>query len=240
MEDVVAAVVMALAALVLVAGAGADAPGDLVVLPPPSPATTTTTTTTAANTTTSMTAAAAPAIPTLACSTSPARDLTVCQLTDCGERMPALFPCLSYLQTNTALPNAECCAALQQLSVASLICFCDVTFYPPAGLNISLPLQYAMPSYCNIKTDVCSVCPASLTTPVSLQVTCSKAYGPAPAPARASKKPISVLPIVAGTIIALVLGILAVFIWRSCLHKKKSLRFPDSTQELDGKYILQK
>jgi serine/threonine protein kinase len=38
---------------------------------------------------------------------------------------------------------------------------------------------------------------------------------------------------VAGTIIALVLGILAVFIWRSCLHKKKSLRFPDSTQELD-------
>lgn len=180
MEDVVAAVVMALAALVLVAGAGADAPGDLVVLPPPSPATTTTTT--AANTTTSMTAAAAPAIPTLACSTSPARDLTVCQLTDCGERMPALFPCLSYLQTNTALPNAECCAALQQLSVASLICFCDVTFYPPAGLNISLPLQYAMPSYCNIKTDVCSVCPASLTTPVSLQVTCSKAYGPAPAP----------------------------------------------------------
>jgi hypothetical protein len=39
-----------------------------------------------------------------------------------------------------------------------------------------------MPSYCNIKTDVCSVCPASLTTPVSLQVSCSKAYGPAPAP----------------------------------------------------------
>jgi hypothetical protein len=39
-----------------------------------------------------------------------------------------------------------------------------------------------MPSYCNIKTDVCSVCPASLTTPVSSQVTCSKAYGPAPAP----------------------------------------------------------
>ncbi len=163
MEDVVAAVVMALAALVLVAGAGAGAD---------------------ANTTTSTTAAAAPAIPTLACSTSPARNLTVCQLTDCGERMPALFPCLSYLQTNTALPNAECCAALQQLSVASLICFCDVTFYPPVGLNISLPLQYAMPSYCNIKTDVCSVCPASLTTPVSLQVTCSKAYGPAPAPGK--------------------------------------------------------
>ncbi|KAH8942670.1 hypothetical protein BDL97_13G005100 [Sphagnum fallax] len=178
MEDVVAAVVIALAALVLVAGANADAAGDLVVLPPPSPATTTT----AANTTTSTTAAGAPVIPTLACSTSPARDLTVCQLTDCGERMPALFPCLSYLQTNTALPNAECCAALQQLSVASLICFCDVTFYPPVGLNISLPLQYAMPSYCNIKTDVCSVCPASLTTPVPSQVTCSKAYGPAPAP----------------------------------------------------------
>jgi hypothetical protein len=58
--------------------------------------------------------------------------------------------------------------------------------------------------------------------------------------ARPPKKPISLLPIVAGTIIALVLGILAVFIWRSCLHKKKSLRFPDSTQELDGKYILQK
>ncbi len=45
---------------------------------------------------------------------------------------------------------------------------------------------------------------------------------------------VSVLPIVAGTITALLLGALAVFVWLSCRRKKRAWRFPDATQELDG------
>jgi hypothetical protein len=48
-------------------------------------------------------------------------------------------------------------------------------------------------------------------------------------------KHVSILPIVAGIITALLLGALAVFVWLSCRRKKRAWRFPDPTQELDGK-----
>jgi len=56
----------------------------------------------------------------------------------------------------------------------------------------------------------------------------------AAAAARGGKVHVSVLPIVAGTITALLLGALAVFVWLSCRRKKRAWRFPDATQELDG------
>ncbi|CAM6059844.1 unnamed protein product [Sphagnum tenellum] len=55
----------------------------------------------------------------------------------------------------------------------------------------------------------------------------------AAAAAEGGKVHVSVLPIVAGTITALLLGALAVFVWLSCRRKKKAWRFPDATQELD-------
>jgi len=56
----------------------------------------------------------------------------------------------------------------------------------------------------------------------------------AAAAAQGGKVHVSVLPIVAGTITALLLGALAVFVWLSCRRKKRAWRFPDATQELDG------
>ncbi|KAH9556136.1 hypothetical protein CY35_07G010800 [Sphagnum magellanicum] len=172
-------------------------------------------------------------IPTLSCSNL-ARNLSRCELAQCSQRIGPLVPCLNYLQSNTssnALPSALCCQGLQQLAAESSTCFCDVTFYPPPDLNISLLLQQAMPSYCNITTDLCLTCPYYLNPPS----TCND-ISPAPAPAAAAqggKVHVSVLPIVAGTITALLLGALAVFVWLSCRRKKRAWRFPDATQELD-------
>ncbi len=122
-------------------------------------------------------------IPTLSCD-NPPRNLTKCQLDDCGQRMEPLIPCLTYLQSNTSVaprPSSECCKALQRLEAASPTCFCYVTFYPPPDLNISLVLQQAMPSYCNITTDICPFCPRFLNTP-DTRITCiSSDDGPAPA-----------------------------------------------------------
>ncbi|KAH9556135.1 hypothetical protein CY35_07G010800 [Sphagnum magellanicum] len=170
-------------------------------------------------------------IPTLSCSNL-ARNLSRCELAQCSQRIGPLVPCLNYLQSNTssnALPSALCCQGLQQLAAESSTCFCDVTFYPPPDLNISLLLQQAMPSYCNITTDLCLTCPYYLNPPS----TCND-ISPAPAPAaQGGKVHVSVLPIVAGTITALLLGALAVFVWLSCRRKKRAWRFPDATQELD-------
>jgi serine/threonine protein kinase len=177
-------------------------------------------------------------IPTLSCD-NPPRNLTKCQLDDCGQRMEPLIPCLTYLQSNTSSavaprPSSECCKALQRLDAASPTCFCYVTFYPPPDLNISLVLQQAMPSYCNITTDICHFCPRFLNTP-DTRITCiSSDDGPAPALApEIPPKHVSILPIVAGIITALLLGALAVFVWLSCRRKKRAWRFPDPTQELD-------
>ncbi|KAH9556134.1 hypothetical protein CY35_07G010800 [Sphagnum magellanicum] len=171
-------------------------------------------------------------IPTLSCSNL-ARNLSRCELAQCSQRIGPLVPCLNYLQSNTssnALPSALCCQGLQQLAAESSTCFCDVTFYPPPDLNISLLLQQAMPSYCNITTDLCLTCPYYLNPPS----TCNDiSPAPAPAAAQGGKVHVSVLPIVAGTITALLLGALAVFVWLSCRRKKRAWRFPDATQELD-------
>jgi len=171
-------------------------------------------------------------IPTLSCSNL-ARNLTRCEINQCSQRIGQLVPCLDYLQSNAStnpLPSALCCQGLQQMAAESSTCFCDVTFYPPPDLNISLLLQQAMPSYCNITTDLCHICPYYLNPPS----TCYDiSPAPAPAAAQGGKVHVSVLPIVAGTITALLLGALAVFVWLSCRRKKRAWRFPDATQELD-------
>lgn len=118
-------------------------------------------------------------IPTLSCSNL-ARNLSRCELNQCGQRIGQLVPCLDYLQSNAStnpLPSALCCQGLQQMAAESSTCFCDVTFYPPPDLNISLLLQQAMPSYCNITTDLCLICPYYLNPPS----TCID-ISPAPAP----------------------------------------------------------
>ncbi len=117
-----------------------------------------------ASTTTSVArvvAAANVPVQPLSCGILP-RNLTQCQVTDCGQRMKPLIPCLDYLRGSAALPSATCCLGLQQLKVASSMCFCDVSFYPPPDFNISLALQQAMPAYCNITVDLCSFCPSQL------------------------------------------------------------------------------
>jgi hypothetical protein len=48
---------------------------------------------------------------------------------------------------------------------------------------------------------------------------------------------VSVMPIVAGSIMAVVLAALAVCVLLACRRKKKAWRFPDPTHELGGKCV---
>jgi hypothetical protein len=137
-----------------------------------------------ASTTTSVApvAAANVSVQPLSCGILP-RNLTQCQMTDCAQRMKPLIPCLDYLRGSVPLPSATCCFGLQQLKVASSMCFCDVSFYPPPDFNISLALQQAMPAYCNITVDLCSFCPSQLISSSAAQDnTTSAVCGSAPAP----------------------------------------------------------
>jgi hypothetical protein len=137
-----------------------------------------------ASTTTSVApvAAANVSVQPLSCGILP-RNLTQCQMTDCAQRMRPLIPCLDYLRDSAPLPSATCCLGLQQLKVASSMCFCDVSFYPPPGFNISLALQQAMPAYCNITVDLCSFCPSQLISSSAAQDNPTSALcGSAPAP----------------------------------------------------------
>ncbi len=132
-----------------------------------------------ASTTTSVApvAAANVSVQPLSCGIPP-RNLTQCQMTDCAQRLKPLIPCLEYLRDLAPLPSATCCLGLQQLKVASSMCFCDVSFYPPQDFDISLALQQAMPAYCNITVDLCSFCPSQLISSSAAQAGC----GSAPAP----------------------------------------------------------
>lgn len=135
-----------------------------------------------ASTSVASVAAANVPVQPLSCGILP-RNLTQCQTTDCGQRMKPLIPCLDYLQGSVALPSATCCLGLQQLKVASSMCFCDVSFYPPPAFNISIALQQAMPAYCNITVDLCSFCPSQLISSSAAQDnTTSALCGSAPAP----------------------------------------------------------
>ncbi len=81
------------------------------------------------------------------------------------------------------LPSATCCLGLQQLKVASSMCFCYVSFYPPPEFNISLALQQPMPAYCNSTGDLCSFCPSQLISSSAAQDnTASSVCGSALAP----------------------------------------------------------
>ncbi|KAH8940794.1 hypothetical protein BDL97_14G003900 [Sphagnum fallax] len=189
-----------------------------------------------ASTTTSIAPAGAAnvSVQPLSCGILP-RNLTQCQMTDCAQRMKPLIPCLDYLRGFTPLPSATCCLGLQQLKVASSMCFCDVSFYPPPDFEISLGLQQAMPAHCNITVDLCSFCPSQLISSSAAQDNTTSALcgsAPAPAPLAPSKHHVSVMPIVAGSITAVVLAALAVCVLLACRRKKKAWRFPDPTHEL--------
>jgi hypothetical protein len=65
--------------------------------------------------------------------------------------------CLPFLINQVAMPSAECCSSLTNVSTVLPACFCKVTFYPPNIVNSTQ--QKRMPGLCNINTQLCQTCP---------------------------------------------------------------------------------
>ncbi len=80
-----------------------------------------------------------------------------CSVFDGQSSINQLEICLSFLINHDAMPSAECCSSLTNVSTVLPACFCKVTFYPPNIVNSTQ--QKRMPGLCNVDTQLCQTCP---------------------------------------------------------------------------------
>ncbi|CAM6011075.1 unnamed protein product [Sphagnum balticum] len=80
-----------------------------------------------------------------------------CSVFDGQSSINQLEICLSFLINQDAMPSAECCRSLTNVSTVLPACFCKVTFYPPNIVNSTQ--QKRMPGLCNVDTQLCQTCP---------------------------------------------------------------------------------
>ncbi len=80
-----------------------------------------------------------------------------CSVVDGQSSIDQLEICLSFLINQDAMPSAECCSSLTNVSTVLPACFCKVTFYPPNIVNSTQ--QKRMPGLCNVDTQLCQTCP---------------------------------------------------------------------------------
>jgi hypothetical protein len=80
-----------------------------------------------------------------------------CSAFDGQSSINQLEICLSFLINQDAIPSAECCSSVTNVSTVLPACFCKVTFYPPNIVNSTQ--QKRMPGLCNVNTQLCQTCP---------------------------------------------------------------------------------
>ncbi|KAG0618758.1 hypothetical protein M758_4G090000 [Ceratodon purpureus] len=73
-----------------------------------------------------------------------------------------LHPCQGFIESNTTLPSAECCASVHDAWLQFPACFCRVTFFEHGFGGDSQPRFRARPLLCNLTADLCNLCPAYL------------------------------------------------------------------------------
>lgn len=83
-----------------------------------------------------------------------------------GAAAELIRQCIPFLNALATLPSMECCAGVHDVWSKWPACFCFLTFFPPmVPRGGDLSTHHAMPLFCNLTADLCSVCPNLLFPP---------------------------------------------------------------------------